>query len=138
MGNREWVASAAASKAVAAWFDADPSRGLIGCTPSMVAGVAINAYQSASLSAVDHEPTIEETKLAGPCPDITIKWRENRPPYVEIRVGTQIMVAGWVHPTPDGLPKKRPRVGGLLTGYRTLSEGNLEYHADDETFIHDK
>jgi hypothetical protein len=98
--------------------------------------------------------------MHGPCPDGTIKWRENEPPYVEIRMGDQLLVAGWVFPTPDGPQKAvvaepdpmmegshndlrrimpaRPRVGGLLTVYRELSEGNLEYHADDETFIHDK
>ncbi|MDP7729523.1 hypothetical protein [Mycobacterium sp. TY813] len=41
------TAECAAYKAVTDWLDEQPSRGLIGCTPSMVAGVALNAYRAA-------------------------------------------------------------------------------------------
>jgi hypothetical protein len=56
---------------------------------------------------------------------------------VEIRMGDQLLVAGWVFPTPGG-PLKAAEVehDPTLTGYRTLSEGNLEYHEQD--CIHDK
>lgn len=50
MSESEISAECAASKAVTDWFDAQPSRGLLGCTPSMVAGIAINAYRQALAS----------------------------------------------------------------------------------------
>ncbi|OMB98517.1 hypothetical protein A5746_14345 [Mycolicibacterium conceptionense] len=51
----DWDAVMAAYDAVAEWLDrADNGAALIGCTPSMVAGVAIKAYRTALLS-VGHE-----------------------------------------------------------------------------------
>ena len=47
MNESEISAECAASKAVTDWFDATSPRGLIGCTPSMVTGIAINAYRQA-------------------------------------------------------------------------------------------
>ena len=44
---RDLAARTAANRAVMAWIDADPGRDLVGCTPSMVAGVAINAFLDA-------------------------------------------------------------------------------------------
>jgi len=38
----------AAYLAVMAWIDAEPTRALVGCTPSMVAAVAIDAYRKTS------------------------------------------------------------------------------------------
>ncbi|OBK22543.1 hypothetical protein [Mycobacterium asiaticum] len=49
------TAECAAYKAVTDWIDAQPSRGLIGCTPSMVAGVAINAYRDALAAGADDD-----------------------------------------------------------------------------------
>lgn len=43
----EFVADTAAAGAVMQWIDSDPNRGLVGCTPAMVAGVAVNAYRKA-------------------------------------------------------------------------------------------
>jgi len=45
--NADFQAATRAYKAVADWIDADTGRSLFGCTPSMVAGVAINAYRVA-------------------------------------------------------------------------------------------
>lgn len=41
------IGRTAANKAVMAWIDADPRRGLVGCTPAMIAQVAIDAYLEA-------------------------------------------------------------------------------------------
>jgi hypothetical protein len=38
-------------------------------------------------------------------PSVTIKWRHDEAPYVEISSGGQLLVAGWVHPSPDGMMK---------------------------------
>ena len=41
-------------------------------------------------------------------PRVTIKWRENEPPYIEIWQGDTTggngvtILAGWLHETPDG------------------------------------
>lgn len=47
----EFEAMCAAYRAVNEWIDAEPSdgvrRALVGCTPSMVAGVAVKAYVKA-------------------------------------------------------------------------------------------
>lgn len=50
----EFDAQTAAARAVMDWIDADPARALVGCTPSMIATLAVNAYQdsvNASLEA---------------------------------------------------------------------------------------
>lgn len=39
----------AAAKAVAEWIDADPARELIGCTPAMLAQVALSAARKAGI-----------------------------------------------------------------------------------------
>lgn len=39
-------------------------------------------------------------------PSVIIKWYGMAAPYVEIRHDSELLVAGWVHPTPDG-PIKR-------------------------------
>lgn len=39
-------------------------------------------------------------------PGVTIKWRGLAAPYVEIKHDGKVMVAGWVHPSPDGPIKK--------------------------------
>lgn len=41
----EFEAQIAANKAVMEWIDADSSRKLIGCTPAMVAQLAVDAYR---------------------------------------------------------------------------------------------
>ena len=40
-------------------------------------------------------------------PIATIKWRKDEPPYIEIRTeGGEMLVAGWVHPTPTRAPTR--------------------------------
>lgn len=55
----DFDAMTAASVAVREWIDdpdygRDGRRGLIGCTPAMIAGIAVNAYRAALMS-VSHE-----------------------------------------------------------------------------------
>lgn len=71
----DFDAVTAAYRAVMEWIerpDADPRRGLTGCTPAMVAGVAINAYRAALLS-VGHDD------LAAHITAISNAWRSHYP-----------------------------------------------------------
>lgn len=49
----EFEAMTAACRAVLQWIDADPSRDLVGCTPAMVAHVAVLAYKRAITGAAE-------------------------------------------------------------------------------------
>lgn len=46
-------------------------------------------------------------------PDVTIKWRENEPPYVEVRSDDELILAGWVHSFPDAMPLLDPAVDDI-------------------------
>lgn len=48
----EFEAQTAASVAVMDWLDADEYRAVIGCTPAMVAQIAVNAYRQARDAAI--------------------------------------------------------------------------------------
>jgi hypothetical protein len=38
-------------------------------------------------------------------PDVTLKFRENERPYIEVRQDHGLILAGWVHPTPEIKPE---------------------------------
>lgn len=60
----DFDAECAANRAVMDWIDADPSRRLVGCTPAMVAGLAVNAYRETLGSApVVAEPEPDSAKI---------------------------------------------------------------------------
>jgi hypothetical protein len=47
--------------------------------------------------------------------DLTVKWRDGKPPYVEIRWAGELVIAGWVHPTPEGPGHRRSKCVGCAT-----------------------
>lgn len=60
-------------------------------------------------------------------PDVTIKWRRDEAPYIEVRHGGKLLLAGWVHPTPDGpLAKIMVSPNPAFEFYDGLPEDSLD------------
>jgi hypothetical protein len=54
----------------------------------------------------DKEMHGKPDRLPNEAPEVTVKWRENEPPYIEIRWGGGLMVAGWVFPNMEGFDNR--------------------------------
>jgi hypothetical protein len=53
-----------------------------------------------------HHPAYKAAqRKANETPAITIKWRADDPPYVEVRENNELILAGWVHPFADAMPQ---------------------------------
>lgn len=65
-------------------------------------------------------------------PDVTIKWRGTQAPYVEIRQGGELLVAGWVCPTPDGPVKGEPVKSNPAWLFNGIGPGDIILTAGSE------
>jgi hypothetical protein len=64
-------------------------------------------------------------------PDVTLKFRENERPYIEVRQDHGLILAGWVHPTPQVTPAPcgsveipAPYLWQLIQKFNNIVQGN--------------